>query len=220
MTRLRRKMLSMDRNPRAIGHYSAAEVGRLAGVSARRVGQWARFGIIPSISRRPRVYSYADAGEAVLVRYLVQLGLKPREVRQIVENLRDQYGEWPLASAPLEHDGKLVVVKEGKDVYISALRSGHEVIAGTLIDLKAVRAALGRGGWVAWKQPRQHIEVDPERLSGRPTIRGRRISPETVADLAQRPEGRQILVDDFGLSEAEIEDAVGYEADVREAIAA
>lgn len=209
----------MANTPRAIGHYSASEVGRLAGVSARRVGQWARYGIIPSVSQRPRVYSYADAGEAILVRYLVEQGLKPRDVRQIVENLRTKYGPWPLAVAPLEHDGKLVVVKEGREVYISALRSEQAVIAGTLIDLKAVRAALEGGGWVSYKKPRQHIEVDPERLSGRPTIRGRRIATETVAALAQESEGRDVLLADFELTEEEIEDAVGYENDVKEAIA-
>jgi uncharacterized protein (DUF433 family)/DNA-binding transcriptional MerR regulator len=205
--------------PAAIGRYSATEVGRLAGVSAQRIGQWARVGIIPSVSHQPRVYSYADAGEAVLVRYLVQQGLRPRDVREIVENLRKRYGAWPLAHAPLEHDGRLVVVREGKEMFFSAA-TDHEVIAGTLIDLKAVRAALERGGWVAYHHPRDYVEVDPERLSGRPTVRGRRIATEVVADLAQRPEGRDILRDDFGLSDDEIDDAVGYEADVREATAA
>lgn len=209
----------MDRNPRAIGHYSAAEVGRLAGVSARRVGQWARYGIIPSVSSKPRVYSYADAGEAVLVRYLIGLGYKPREVRQVVEQLRNKYGEWPLASAPLEHDGRLLVIKDKDGVYLSVQRPDHEVIAGTLIDLKAVRTALERGGWVSVGTTREYIEVDPERLSGRPTIKGRRIATEVVADLAQRPEGREILLTDFDLSEDEIEAAVNYEADVSAAVA-
>lgn len=216
----RRKIRPMDRNPRSIGHYTAAEVGRLAGVSARRVGQWARYGIIPSVSTKPRVYSYADAGEAVLVRYLVGLGYKPGEVREVVESLRRDYGEWPLASAPLEHDGKLLVIKRKGGVYVSVQRPGHGVIAGTLIDLKAVRAALERGGWVSVDSPREYIEVDPERLSGRPTIKGRRIATEVVADLAKRPEGREILADDFGLSKEEIDAAVSYEADVSAAVAA
>jgi uncharacterized protein (DUF433 family) len=150
----------------------------------------------------------------VLVRYLVDIGLKPREVRQIVEDLRAEYGEWPLAAAPLEHDGKLVVIHEGKDIYISALMPGHEVIAGTLI------AALERGGWVTWKNPRGHIEVDPERLSGRPTIRGRRAATQLVADIADTPAGREVLRAEYGLSDEEIDDAVGYEADVRKAVAA
>jgi len=215
----RRKMRRVA-PPQAIGHYSAAEVGRLAGVSSRRVGQWARYGIIPSVSKKPRIYSYADAGEAVLVRYLVAQGLRPRDVRLIVENLREEYGSWPLASAPLHHDGKLVVEKKGRDIFISALKPGHEVIAGTLIDLKAVRAALERGGWVTLESPRKHIAVDPEWLSGRPTIRGRRIATETVAELAARPEGRDLLMEDFELTEDEIADAVAYENDVKKAVAA
>jgi uncharacterized protein (DUF433 family) len=206
--------------PGAIGHYNAAEVGRLAGVSARRVGQWARYGIIPSVSSVPRIYSYADAGEAVLVRYLVEQGLKPRDVRGIVENLRKRYGQWPLATAPLEHEGRFVVVREGDELIFSAIKQEHEVLAGTFIDLQVVRTALSRGGWVSYGHIRDHIEVDPERLSGRPTIKGRRLATEVVAELAQRPEGREALVEDFGLTDEEIEDAVSYERAVEEAIAA
>ncbi len=213
-------MRVMAHTPRAIGHYSASEVGRLAGVSARRIGQWARYGIIPSISERPRVYSYADAGEAVLVRYLVKEGLRPRDVRQIVENLRGKYGQWPLATAPLEHDGRLVVVREGRDLVLSALKAEHTLIAGTLIDLKAVRVALERGGWVSLDTPHPFVEVNPERLSGQPTIRGRRIATETVAKLATQSDGRTVLADDFGLTNDEITDAVEYEKAVREAVAA
>src|ERR1700709_1064522 len=100
-----------DGKPAAIGHYSAGEVARLAGVSPRRIGSWARYGIIPSISKRPRVYSYADAGEAVLVRYLIEHRFPTAKIRRIVENLRDEYGQCPLANAPLRHDGRLAVIE-------------------------------------------------------------------------------------------------------------
>ena len=207
--------------PAAIGSYSAREVARLAGVSPRRVGSWARYGIIPSVSRKPRIYSYADAGEAVLARYLIEQGRKPREIRQMVERLREHSGQWPLATVPLEHEGKLIVVRQGDDVLIDAVdHPGHHVAAATFVDLKEVRAALERGGWVAIKHPRQHIEVDPERLSGQPVIRNRRVSTETVADLAQRPEGLALLKDDYDLTDDEISEAVGYERDVDEALAA
>lgn len=204
----------------AIGHYGAAEVGRLAGVSARRIGQWARYGIIPSVSTKPRIYSYADAGEAVLVRYLVEQGLRPRDVREIVENLRQRHGQWPLATAQLEHEGRFVVVRERDGLIFSAAKDEHEVIAGTFVDLEVVRDALAHGGWVAYRNRRVHVEVDPERLSGQPTIRGKRLATEVVADLATREEGRRVLVEDFGLTDEQIRDAVEYEADVRKAIAA
>jgi uncharacterized protein (DUF433 family)/DNA-binding transcriptional MerR regulator len=210
----------MGEQPTAsIGHYSAAEVARLAGVSARRIGSWARYGIIPSVSRRPRVYSYADAGEAVLVRYLIEQKFQPRKIRLIVENLRQGYGQWPLAAAPLKHDGRLAVIEKDGKVWIDAADNNEQRVMGkTLLDLKAVKSALEHGGWVGFKTPRKHIQVDPERLSGQPVVRDRRISTETVADLAKRPEGRALLHNDFDLTDEEIDEAVAYEADVNKAL--
>lgn len=205
---------------RAIGHYSAVEVARLAGVSPRRIGQWARYGIIPSSPNGRRTYSYADAGEAVLAHYLVEQGLKPGEVRTIVENLRDEYGDWPLATAPLAHEARLVVLRIGGEVFVDVIhRADQGVIAGT-VNLSEVRDALARGGWVALRKPREHIEVDPERLSGRPTIRGRRVATEVVAALATREDGLELLYEDFGLTREQIAEAVAYESDVKEALAA
>lgn len=200
--------------PSAIGYYAPSEVARLAGVSPTRIGSWSRYGIIPSVSRRPSVYSYADAGEAVLVRYLLEQGLRTKHIREIVENLRKTYGHWPLANAPLEHAGPFVVVREGNELIFSALEADQEVIAGTLIDLKRVREALERGGWVAYKKPRDHIQVDPNLHSGQPVVRGRRLPTSLVAEIAREPNGRDILRDEYRLSDDEIADAVAYEQDL------
>jgi uncharacterized protein (DUF433 family)/DNA-binding transcriptional MerR regulator len=208
-------------NPRAIGHYSAAEVSRLAGVSSRRIGSWARYGIVPSISTRPKIYSYADVGEAILAHYLIDLGWRPKRVRELVERLRDRFGPWPLASAPLEHDGKLIVLREGDELYIDAIdHVEHAVIGKTLLDLKLVRDALANGGWTAIDNPRDHVQVDPDMHSGQPVIRGHRIPTTDVAEIAGEPNGRKVLRDDYGLTEAEIDDALAYENDVATALAA
>jgi len=207
--------------PRAIGHYTAAEVSRLAGVSSRRIGTWARYGIVPSISEKPKIYSYADVGEAILAHYLVDLGWRPKSVRELVERLRKRFGPWPLATAPLEHDGTFVVIREGGELLIDPIdRVDHIVIGQTLLDLKVVREALSGGGWTAITHPREHVEVDPNRHSGQPVVRGRRISTSDVAEIAGEPNGRQILRDDYGLADAEIDDAIEYENDVTTALAA
>lgn len=207
--------------PAAIGHYSPSEVARLAGISPRRIGSWARYGIVPSISGRPNVYSYADAGEAVIARYLIEHGVKPKKIRELVERLRDQFGAWPLARAPLEHEGGLVVVREGEKVLVDVVdHPGNLVEEGTFLSLTDVREALERGGWVALRSPRAHIQVDPDRLSGRPTIRDRRIPTAMVAELAERDGGRVLLRTEFGLTEEEIDEAVAYEQDVEKALAA
>jgi uncharacterized protein (DUF433 family) len=62
--------------------------------------------------------------------------------------------------------------------------------------------------------------VDPERLSGQPVVRNRRVSTETVADFARRDEGLALLREDYGLTEDEFREAVEYERDVSEALAA
>jgi uncharacterized protein (DUF433 family)/DNA-binding transcriptional MerR regulator len=200
----------------AIGYYTPREVARLAGVSAHRIGRWAREGIIlPSVSRRPNIYSYADAGEAILAHYLIEQRKKPREIKKIVHLLRREYGQWPLANAPIAHDGSLVLVEDKeRGLYVSLDRPGHEVINETLVDLKEIREALGRGGWVALQHPREHIEVDPDRHSGEPVIRGRRVPTALVFNVAAAPEGRELLRDDYELTDAEIDDAIGYEEDL------
>lgn len=210
-----------EARPATIGHYSAGEVARLAGVSPQRIGSWARYGIVPRVSQRPSVYSYADAGEAVIARYLIEQGVKPKKIREMIERLRDRFGEWPLARAPLEHEGGLVVIREGDKVLVDVVDyPGQQVEEGTFLSLTEVREALERGGWVAFSNPRQHVQVSPHRLSGRPTIRDRRVPTAMVAELAERDEGRALLRTEFGLTEEEIEDAVEYEADVAQALAA
>jgi uncharacterized protein (DUF433 family)/DNA-binding transcriptional MerR regulator len=199
----------------AIGYYTPAEVGRLAGVSAKRIGQWARHRIIlPSVSSRPNVYSYADAGEAVLAHYLIEQGLSPGEVRQIVRGLRAEYGPWPLASAPLKHDGKFALIQREDGLYDAVTAGEQKVMPDTLFSLRDLRDALSRGGWVSYKTPREHIAVDPDLHSGDPVVRGRRITTSRVASVAAAPGGWQILKGDYGLTDAEIDDAVGYERDL------
>lgn len=207
---------------RAVGYYTTAETARLSGMSAHRVARWARMGIIRhSISDRPNIYSYADVGEAILAHYLADQGKQPGKIRELVEYLREEYGPWPLAAAPLEHDGPLCVIWDGEEgVHVSADIPGHGVIEKTLLDLKEIRQALSRGGWVSLKHPRTHIEIDPDRHSGEPVIKGRRLSTRRVASLAAEPSGRIALHKDFDLTDAEIDDAVGYERDLAELVAA
>jgi uncharacterized protein (DUF433 family)/DNA-binding transcriptional MerR regulator len=206
----------------SVGYYTTADVARLAGLTPHRVARWARMGIIRhSVSSEPNIYSYADVGEAILAHYLADHGKRAGEIGELVERLRDEYGEWPLAIAPLKHDGALCAFwDEERKVHVSADIPGHDLIKGTLFNLKEIRKALGRGGWVSLKNPRLHIEIDPERHSGEPVVKGRRLSTQRVASLAAEPEGRTELEEDFQLSGAEIDDAVGYERDIAELVAA
>lgn len=105
-------------------------------------------------------------------------------------------------------------------VHVSVDIPGHKVMEKTLLNLKEIREALSQGGWVSLKNPRIHVEVDPDRHSGEPVVKGRRLSTHRVATLAAEPKGRIALRKDYELTEAEIDDAVGYERDIAELVPA
>jgi uncharacterized protein (DUF433 family) len=208
------------KNIRAIGQYSTWELARLAGASPKKVGRWHQMQVFTSSGRIPDTYSYADAAEAILAHYLIDQGLRPGEVAKLVAHLRKTYGDWPLTSAPLEHEGRLVVVREGNDLVLDAVHHPEQRVIEATLDLRRVRDALAHGGWVALKSRRESIEVDPEKLGGLPTVRGRRLPTTIVAEVSQEPDGIAVLKTEYELSDTEIEETLAYEEDVRKAIAA
>jgi uncharacterized protein (DUF433 family)/DNA-binding transcriptional MerR regulator len=201
-----------------VGHYLAHEAGMLAGVSGNTIGQWARRGYIRSSqsSAIPRVYSFQDVAEAMIVHELIDNAVPHLEIRRAIESLRAESGvDWPLTSA--EH---LAVTlpgerkRTGKPVaWLLEMKNGRYGRPSTGqgvfdIQTKRLRDDLTRGGWVVRDLPElHHVEVNPERLSGRPTIRGRRIPAEKVAVLAADAGGRASLREGYGLTDAEIRDA-------------
>ncbi|HEX5267829.1 MAG TPA: DUF433 domain-containing protein [Acidimicrobiales bacterium] len=201
------------------GHYLADEAGRLAGVSGTTIGQWARRGYIRSSrsTRPPRVYCFQDVAEAMVVHELVARGAGLRAIKAAADRLRAQRdSNWPLQQSrllvPGAGDGerpsrrrvRTIVVEE--DEVHTDLVSGHPVLAA--LDLETLVAYLGRGGWAAREIPSlRHIEVDPDRLSGRPVIKGKRVPAELAARMAETPQGVDLLMHDYGLTRDEVEDA-------------
>lgn len=211
-------MVDVFASPR--GWYLAAEVGQLVGVSGDRIGQWARRGYIRS-SRSdgsPRVYSFQDVAEAMAVHELLQRGVPHHEIRRAISNLRQEYGDWPLTAAPLAtttHSrgrGRESVIHRKDDTLLAV---GHDHGGQTVLtydDLRDIAGWLRRGGWAIRELPTvAHIEVDPDRLSGRPTIRHRRLAASKVAELAKSGfPGLRVLREDYELERPEIEDAVRW----------
>lgn len=194
------------------GHYLASEVGRLAGVSGHEIGQWARYGYIQASQSKPgqspKVYSYQDIAEAMVVHQLVDLGYSYDVIRTTLDGLRQDpdLGDWPLSQAELATAGADVVVfRDGLPFDVTG-RPWHEMIE--LGDLTKIAKDLNRGGWAARELPDlEHIEINPNRLSGRPVIRGHRVPAKAVAELAASPGGRKLLKDDYELEPSEINDA-------------
>ncbi|HZO98642.1 MAG TPA: DUF433 domain-containing protein [Gaiellaceae bacterium] len=203
------------------GRYLAHEVGLLAGVPGHTIGQWARRGYIKSSvssSPPPRVYSYQDIAEAMVVHDLLDHDVPHRDIKKAIESLK-QYGDWPLTHAPLAVAGGRVFSAEGDQTYDVGRRGWQQVVAPE--NLTRIASELRRGGWAVRKHPElEYIEVDPDLLSGRPTIRGRRVPAAKVAAMASTTEGREILRDDYDLTEAEITDAERWWQATSELVAA
>lgn len=202
------------------GQYLAWEAGQLAGVSGQKIGQWARRGYIRSSvsSAAPRIYSFQDVAEAMVVHELLDRGVPHREIKTAIAMLGDEYGDWPLTEAPMATVAdreRAAVLIGGDDAHYDVAREAwQQVIAPANLD--EIRGQLKRGGWAVRSIPDlQHIEIDPERLSGRPTIRGRRIAAEDVAQIADGPGGIETLREDYDLDEAEIADARRWWREVR-----
>lgn len=198
------------------GHYLAYEAGRLAGVSGDRIGQWARRGYIRSSQseQAPRVYSYQDVAEAMVVHELLDRKVPLRAIRTAIEHLRVEYGDWPLTQARLAVGAGRVYEHRYGEHFDIGDHGWQEVLE--VDNLQRIAADLHRGGWAVREIPDlRHIEVDPDRLSGRPAIRGRRVAAEEVAELADAPGGVEILRADYSLDERQVDDAVRWWGAVR-----
>jgi uncharacterized protein (DUF433 family) len=191
------------------GHYTAREAGLLAGVSGTTIGQWARRGYIRAsqVDQPPYDYSYQDIAEAIIVHELLDAGVPHRRVEQAISALRERYGNrWPLQAADLGTDGGGVVAIERDSTWDLGDGVWQRQIAPD--NLRRVAGILRRGGWAARNLTNlRHVEVNPDRLSGRPTITGRRVSAEMVGQMADEPDGIEELREGFDLSDAEITDA-------------
>src|SRR5206468_104593 len=149
---------------------------------------------------------------------LLDRGVTHRDIKMAIWTLEDQYGDWPLTEAPLatvSGRGRSHVILHERDAdYDVGRRGWQQVLEPEHLD--EIRRQLRRGGWAVRRLPDlEHIEVDPDRLSGRPTIRGRRIAAQDVAEIASGPDGVEILTDDYGLDDAEIADARRWWREVR-----
>jgi len=131
------------------GHFLAAEVGEMAGVSGTTIGQWARWGYIRSSGSdgEPRVYSVEDVAEAAIVGELLARGVPHRDIRRAIERLREEYGAWPLSEAPLgttRARGRTRLVLRERDGFYALCPRGWQSMAAPP-PIEEVRLRLNRG---------------------------------------------------------------------------
>lgn len=145
----------------------------------------------------------------MVVHELIDNGVPLKAIRDAIVKLRDTYGDWPLTHAQLAvphgfNRAPLIVIEGGEGFDV---RRGWQRLL-TMDNLHRIASDLARGGWAVRDRPYlEHIEVNPDRLSGRPTIRGLRVPADLVGQLASHPDGLATLKRDYELSDAQIKDA-------------
>ena len=133
------------------------------------------------------------------------------EVAQLAGVSGDRIGQWArygyICSSQSDGPPRIYSYQD-----VAKKMPGHGVICQAVKqDLRQIAADLRRGGWASRELPElEHIEVNPQRLSGRPTIKGRRIPARFVAQTAHTPGGWDLLRTDFDLETIQIDDAVSW----------
>jgi DNA-binding transcriptional MerR regulator len=136
--------VTIDARPH--GRFLAGEAGELAGVSGTTIGQWARRGLIRSSvsDDDPRVYSVEDVAEAVVVRTLLERGIRHGDLHRLIARLAD-YGRWPLSEAALATTTDVqprVVLREDDGDWVLTARGWQRPATPTAV--REVRLRLRR----------------------------------------------------------------------------
>jgi uncharacterized protein (DUF433 family) len=185
-----------------------------------RSGERARFApLIRPAHRSPTQLSFYNLIEAHVLRSLrVEHGVQIRAVRDAV-----RFAEKSLAIDRLllrrdlrAHAGEVFIEKYGELVNLTA--------SGQLAMRRLLEEHLKRIEWDEWQFPvrlypftatesaaSRTIAIDPEIGFGRPVVLRAGISTGTIAERVDAGEKVADLAEDYGLSAAEIEEAILYE---------
>jgi uncharacterized protein (DUF433 family) len=213
-----------DRNrdaPEFRGVFSPRRAGALAGVSGDQVGQWARYGLIrPTVyeGRPANRYAFFDIAEAIVVHWLRDQQFGYDEIHMAIEAARADHPNWPLVRGKLgvarhtveaNRDRGVIVQRMPEGEYVEIGRAGRQVVLRPEL-LDFAQDMLRTGGWIAYANGLDRIEVDPTKLGGAPALQGSRWPVERVARIAADAEGRAILVDEYKLDERDVDQAVQW----------
>ncbi|NIH86020.1 DUF433 domain-containing protein [Amycolatopsis granulosa] len=213
--------------------YLYREVDRVLGLSNGTTRRWvngySRQGrdYPPILRVKPSDTEWTTWGEFVEVRILAEYRdqkIPTKRLRAAVEELRSVFDlRYPLAHARpyLEAErGDLAVRGEGladmDDEHLLIVRTGEMLLTGRgrLVFDEATKDGLGDDDLVVTEiipDPKYpDIVVNPERRGGLPTLRGRSILAATVAGMVNAGDPLSDVASDYGLTEAQVQQAIDY----------
>ena len=239
-TRYERRVRSTE--PRAIPAYTKAEASRYIRIPPRTLHDWVSGKSDPG-GRRPRpLVSIADPLQHLLsfenmleLHVLAGLrhahGVRMRVIRNALDYLQTTLGvARPLIDEQMHTDGKTILVRR-LDQLIDAGHDGQTSML-ELLDVHLDRIERNPSGiatrlflftrksprdrHAAERQPRT-IAIDPAVAFGRAVIAGSRVSTAEVADRYKAGDSITDLVQDYGRTAAEIEEAIRCELNLKAA---
>lgn len=198
-------------------------IGLPSGTARRWINGYQRGGrsYAPILRDAPFATEWATWGEFVEARILSEFRdqrVPTTRLRAAVLRLRDDFQvAYPLAHMRpyLEALNGQLVVRDGLGGGRHELTTGQRILeAGSVVMRVATLTEDESGESVVAELPLDpefpSIRTHPDRLSGQPTIEGRRIAVVTVAGMAEAGEPRSEIAATYGISIANVDDAVSY----------
>ena len=212
--------------------YLYAEVDRIVGLRGGTARRWIngyhRSGTVyePILRTEPRDTEWVTWGEFVETRILAEYRdirkVRTQRLRAAITRLRTDYrvdyplaylnpymkaevGELTISGDDLGLGDARVVIRTGQSV----LDDGRQVIENASLGTDE----RGAGPFVVEMPAADDfpgIVVNPNRYSGQPTFKGRRVAVATIAGMAMAGEREEDLAADYGLSLRQVRSAVGY----------
>ena len=226
---------SICRNELGRPSYSAAEAGRLAGLTAGRVRRWLRgyeYSYGNAVRGQPPVLqgsgtedpyaSFLDLVDLLFVKRFLDHGLSLQKVRRALDEARVVLGTKHFARQTFFTDGGKIflqlqeaALKEGGDAILELMSGGQWVIAPVIrglaqqIDFDSTEGLARRWYPLGRNRP---VVLDPMVSFGAPSIAGRGVKTINIHDLfIAEDESLTAVRTWWGLTDAEVQAAVDFE---------
>ena len=222
-------VLNLD--PRAMPHYTSAEVARYLGIPQTTIQAWF-YGMTTGTAANPRWFapflmpasddllSFYDMASAHVLLAMKKKGVSSQDLRGIVEGLRVDPRfdpRYPLLGRNFYLWGRNVVTKEaGKRLVRS--RRGVQYGLRQILDKFLSRLDLDKDKMPLRIRPLRSIRergkgfivIDPNVAVGRPVVRGTGIVAEIIAKRKKSGESVARLAKDYGITRRAVEEAIKY----------
>lgn len=211
--------------------YVYAEVDRLIGLHGGTAKRWIngyeRAGTVydPILRVAPRDTAWVTWGEFVEARMLAEFRdlkkVRTSRLRAAIEELRRMFDlKYPLAHlrpylSVYDRDLTIAGGKVGLKDEELVIRTGQQMLGdGQWLAKHSILESDENGEAIIVEIPADRdfpdIVINPMRYSGQPTFVGRRVSPVTIAGMANSGEPHEVLAAEYGLSLQQVDQAIAY----------